>query len=145
MSQGESVKRSLEVGFSEASPLPERFCRYRGVRDARAIALMKEFPYEDGQFEVVLMAPSAVNRDTVREAHRVLRPAGRLLFSVPEKTNAQDGFSLPDVYSIIRYGFDIIGLSRPHWWLFGLGKRVFTIEARKKNWRELDNTYRPLV
>ena len=72
---------------------------------------------------------------TVREAHRVLRPDGRLFFIVPEKTRQQDGFALPDVYSIVRDGFNIIETERPPWWLFGCRGHTLTITARKKTWK----------
>ena len=94
-----------------------------------------DFPYEDSQFEVVLLEGSAVSTITVREAHRVLRPDGRLFFIVPEKTRQQDGFALPDVYSIVRDGFNIIETERPPWWLFGCRGHTLTITARKKTWK----------
>ena len=91
------------------------------------------------------MDGAAVSRQSVKEAHRVLRPEGRLYFIVPEKTKGQDGFSLPDVYSIIREGFNIVDVERPPWWLFGLRGRTISICAQKKNWRAHTNTYRPYV
>ena len=75
----------------------------------------------------------------------MLKPEGRLYFIVPEKTKAQDGFTLPDVYSIVRGGFNIVEASRPPWWLFGRRGRTLTICAKKKNWKTLTNTYRPYV
>lgn len=129
----DEIKTSLEVGFPNAI-LPERFMAYRG-KATRAIAPLREFPYEDAQFEVVMMAPTAVTRATVREAHRVLRPNGYLFFIVPEKTRAQPGFTLPDLYSLIRDGFDIVDLIRPPWWRFGFGRHEFTVSARKKTWK----------
>ena len=139
----ESVRTSLEVGFPEGG-LPEAFARYRG-RACRTIPAMAEFPYEDAQFEVVMMDGATVSRKSVKEAHRVLRPEGRLFFIVPEKTKKQSGFTLPDVYSIVREGFNIIDVSRPPWWLFGCRGRTITICAQKKNWRNHVNTYRPYV
>ena len=127
------VKTSLAVGFPEGR-LPEAFVRYRG-REHRSIPVSAEFPYEDSQFEVVLLDGSAVSAVTVREAHRVLRPDGRLFFIVPEKTRQQDGFALPDVYSIVRDGFNIIETERPPWWLFGCRGHTLTITARKKTWK----------
>ena len=139
----EPVRTSLAVGFPEG-PLPERFLPYEG-RAHRAIAAVDEFPFEDAQFETVLMDGAAVSRQSVKEAHRVLRPEGRLYFIVPEKTKGQDGFSLPDVYSIIREGFNIVDVERQPWWLFGLRGRTIAICAQKKNWRAHTNTYRPYV
>lgn len=137
------IRTSLEVGFPNGE-LPEKFLRYRG-RATRAIAASAEFPYENAQFEVVIMAGNAVSRQTVKEAHRVLRPEGRLFFTVPEKTGTQDGLSLPDIYSIVREGYNIVNVERPVWWRFGFGARTITICAQKKNWRAHTNTYRPYV
>jgi len=131
---GESqVRTSLAVGFPEGG-LPESLSRYRG-RVSRDIPVLREFPFEDAQFEVVLLAGPAVSCETVREAHRVLRPEGRLYFIVPERTRKQVGFALPDIYSLVRDGFNIVGLERPPWWLFGLRGRTLSIVARKKAWK----------
>jgi len=127
------IRTSLEVGFPEGG-LPEKLVRYRG-KDSRHIPVSAEFPYEDAQFEVVMLEGTAVSEETVREAHRVLRPDGRLLFIVPEKSRRQDGFTMPDVYSIVREGFNIVGLERPPWWLFGLRGHTLSITARKKAWK----------
>ena len=138
-----AVRASLEVGFPEGV-LPEAFAALRG-QQTRAIGNVPEFPYEDAQFDVVLMDGAAVSLAAVKEAHRVLRPEGRLFFTVPEKGKGQDGFTLPDVYSIVRGGFNITEVSRPPWWLFGRRGRTLTICATKKNWKNLSNTYRPYV
>lgn len=137
------VRTSLEVGFPE-NGLPERFLKYRG-RAYRVIPLQAEFPFEDAQFEVVMMDGRAVSAKAVKEAHRVLRPNGRLFFVVPEKTVKQDGFTLPEIYSIVRSGFNIVSVERPAWWLFGTRGRTMTISAQKKAWKHLTNTYRPYV
>lgn len=129
----DEVRTSLEVGFPNAI-LPERFVAYRGKQN-RAIPKVDEFPFEDAQFEVVMMDSSAVTFAAVREAHRVLRPSGYLFFIVPEKTRRQQGFSVPDVYSLIRDGFDIVDVARPAWWRFGSQGRTLTIAARKKTWK----------
>lgn len=136
-------RTSLEVGFPDGV-LPEAFADLRG-QQTRAIGNLPEFPYENGQFDVVLMDGAAVSPASVKEAHRVLKPEGRLFFIVPEKTKSQDGFTLPDVYSIVRGGFNITGLTRPAWWFFGRRGRTFTICATKKNWKNLSNTYRPYI
>ena len=137
------IHTSLEVGFTDGS-LPERFIRYRG-QASRSVGNVPELPYEDAQFEVVMMSGDAVSRKSVKEAHRVLRPEGCLFFTVPEKTNRQTGFSLPEIYSVVREGFNIIAVERPAWWRFGWSGRTITICAQKKNWRALTNTYRPYV
>ena len=143
MPQLKSIRASLEVGFPEGV-LPEAFAGLRG-QQTRAIGNLPEFPYENAQFDVVLMDGTAVSTASVREAHRVLRPEGRLFFIVPEKTGKQDGFTLPDVYSIVRGGVNITEVSRPSWWFFGRRGRTLTICATKKNWKTLTNTFRPYV
>lgn len=143
MHQLREVRTSLEVGFPDGA-VPESLLRYRG-RQTRAIAALEEFPYEDAQFEVVLMDGSAVSAKTVKEAHRVLRPEGRLYFTVPEQTTKQPGYTLPGIYSIVRDGFNITEVTRPPWWFFGLRGRTISICATKKAWKTLTNTYRPYV
>ena len=138
------VRTSLEVGF-DGGDLPERFAHLRG-REWRSIGVTCEFPYEDAQFEVVVMAGGAVSRARVKEAHRVLRPEGSLYFSVPEKTGSEPGYTLPDIYAIVREGFNIVGLERSKWWWRFLRRRpTLTIHARKKHWKSLNGTFRPYV
>ena len=143
MSRLREIRTSLEVGFSEGN-LPEAFVRFRG-RQTRAIGALAEFPYEDGQFDAVLMDGSAVSAKAVREAHRVLRPEGQLLFMVQERTKKQDGYTLPDIYKIVREGFNITEVTRPAWWFFGSRGRTISICATKKAWKTVTNTYRPYV
>ena len=143
MSRLREIRTSLEVGFPEGG-LPEAFVRFRG-KQTRAIGAIAEFPYEDGQFDVVLMDGGAVSAKTVREAHRVLHPEGRLFFTVPERTKKQEGYTLPDIYSIVREGFNITEVTRPAWWFFGSRGRTISICATKKAWKTVTNTYRPYV
>ena len=143
MSQLKEIRTSLEVGFLEGN-LPEAFARFRG-KQTRSIGALAEFPYEDGQFDAVLMNGVAVSAKAVREAHRVLRPEGRLFFTVPERTKKQEGYTLPDIYSIVREGFNITEVTRPAWWLFGSRGRTISICATKKAWKAVTNTYRPYV
>ena len=133
MSVEAPVKTSLEVGFHPEG-LPDSLLRYRG-RDYRSIPVSAEFPYEDAQFEVVMLEGTAVSEETVCEAHRVLRPDGRLFFIVPEKTRKQEGFTMPDIYSIVREGFNIVDVGRPPWWAFGTRGHTLSIVARKKAWK----------
>ena len=143
MHQLKDIRTSLEVGFAEGK-LPDALKRFRG-RQTRAIAALAEFPYEDMQFDTVLMDGTVVSAKMVKEAHRVLKPEGRLYFKVNEQTANQDGFTLPKIYSIVREGFNIVEVVRPPWWCFGLRGRTISICAVKKNWRSLTNTYRPYV
>lgn len=137
------IRTSLEVGFPESGK-PEFVASFRG-RDFRSIGSLNEFPYEDAQFDVVLMDGSAVSPLRVKESHRVLKAEGCLYFQVPEKTKQQDGYTLPEIYALVRHGFNIVGVERPAWWLFGRHGRTITICAQKKNWKSLRNIYRPLV
>ena len=143
MSQLKKIRTSLEVGFPEGV-VPEAFARFRG-RQTRAVGVLGEFPFEDAQFDVVMMDGGAVSAKTVKEAHRVLKPDGRLFFMVPERTKKQTGYTLPDIYSIVREGFNITEVVRPAWWFFGSHGRTISICAAKKAWKTLTNTYRPYV
>lgn len=143
MSPLNEVRTSLEVGFA-GGVLPDELIRFRG-RVTRVLGNVAAFPYEDAQFDVVLMDGEAVSRTSVREAHRVLRSEGSLRFTVPERTNKQSGFTLPELYSMMRDGFNLVEVSRPPWWLFGRKGRTLSICARKKNWKTLSNTYRPYL
>ena len=137
------IRTSLEVGFADGA-LPEQLARFRG-RQTRSIGNCPSYPFEDAQFDVVLMEEKVVSLKSVREAHRVLKPDGRLFFVVPERTKKQAGFTLPEIYSLVRNGFNIVEVVRPPWWLFGLRGRTITICAQKKNWRNHTNTYRPYL
>ena len=143
MSRLKEIRTSLEVGFPEGN-LPEAFVRFRG-KQTRSIGTLAEFPYEAGQFDVVLLDGCVVSAKTVREAHRVLHPEGRLFFTVPERTKKQAGYTLPDIYKIVREGFNITEVTRPAWWFFGLRGRTISICATKKTWKAVTNTYRPYV
>lgn len=128
------VRTSLEVGFPPEGP-PERLLRHRG-RAVRSIPAMEAFPFEDEQFDAVLMDGSVVGRASVREAHRVLRPEGRLHFIVPERTGRQAGYTLPDIYSVVRDGFSIVTLERSAWWFLRRVGRTLAIVAQKKaSWK----------
>ena len=137
------IRTSLEVGFPNGE-LPAKFVELRG-RESRAIPCQGEFPFEDAQFDIVMMDGSVVSKASVKEAHRVLKPSGELHFIVPEKSGSGEGLTLPDIYAIVRYGFNITGLERPKWWKFGLGGRTITVCACKKNWRATTGTFRPLI
>jgi len=138
-----NIRTSLEVGFPDGE-LPERFARYRG-KAFRQIPLGGEFPFDDAQFDVVVMNGALISPAAVKEAHRVLRPAGSLLFTVPEKTKKQEGYTLPDIYSLVRDGYNIVEFERPAWWLFGRRGRTITIRAEKKNWKTIAHRFRPYV
>lgn len=138
-----NVRTSLEVGFP-GGELPARFAPLRG-RAWRSAESAESLPYEDAQFEVVMLAASAVSRAAVKEAHRVLRPDGRLCFAVPLGTRAQAGWTLPEVYSLVRDGFHIVEVEKPKWFAFWQRRRELAICAKKKNWKSLNNSYRPYL
>lgn len=133
MPEVRQFRTSLAVGFPDGT-LPERFAGYR-AREHRALARQPEFPYEDAQFDVVIFEASCVTVAYVREAHRVLRKNGLLVFTVPERTAKQEGFTIPDIYAVVRNGFNIITVERPRWWHFGRQGRTLTICAQKKFWK----------
>jgi SAM-dependent methyltransferase len=139
------VRTSLEVGFP-GGELPARYAPLRG-RVWRSADRADELPFEDAQFEVVILDGASVSREAVREAHRVLRTDGRLYFTVFEKSGATtSGYSLPEIYSLVRDGFHIVGVNRPSRWLFWRRDRTVTICAKKKNWKShAGNSYRPYL
>ena len=143
MHQLKEIRTSLEVGFPDGE-LPTSYAPLRG-KDSRTVGAVNEFPYEDAQFDAVLMDGAAVSAGRVKEAHRVLKSEGRLYFTVPEKTKKQEGYALPDIYALVRYGFNIVDVARPAWWLFGSRGRTISICAQKKNWKNLSTVYRPLI
>lgn len=144
MSQLKPVRAGLDVGFGDAG-FPECFAGLKGPA-WRSIPITDEFPFVDEQFDAVVLHGSIVTPKTVREAHRVLKPAGRLYFIVPEKTKGQNGFTMPDIYATVRGGYDISEVARPKWWWFGLKGRTFTICATKKHWRSMEGAkYRPYL
>ena len=128
------IRSGLDVGFGDED-VSNTLRNFRGgvwmSVDAR-----EQFPYEDSQFEVVVMNGAVVRRELVRESHRVLRPEGCMFFTVPERHGSCEGYSLPEVYRLIREGFDILSVRRPRWWFFSRKPRTLTVCARKKAWRE---------
>ena len=133
-SRYQAIRAGLAVGFGNSATMD-------ALRELRGGVWMSsetpsDLPFDDTQFDVVVMDGGAVTRENVREANRVLKPEGCLFFTVYEKTGKQDGFTAPEIYKIIREGFDIIELTRPKWWTFGFKGRTITVCARKKAWRE---------
>lgn len=133
-SRYERVRSGLDVGFGDEEVSRALHESRGGVW--RTIGDEAEFPFEDAQFEVVVMDGAKVTRGSVREANRVLRPDGCLFFTVPERTRRQQGLTPQEVYRLIREGFSILSVDRPAWWKFGRGGRTLTVCARKKAWRE---------
>jgi SAM-dependent methyltransferase len=112
--------------------------------DPKTVLLMGaggELPFEDHQFDVVLLAAAlfAQSRQRlgmlVREVHRILQGGGRLFFTVDEVSKDGIGWTQRAVYELLRDGFDVVELKRPPWWRFGTAGRTLTVCARRKNWR----------
>ena len=143
MSELKPVRAGLDVGFA-GGEMPHPYAALKG-RAWRSIPLQPEFPFEDAQFDAVVMSGEAVSRVSAKEAHRVLKPEGRLYFTVPEKNGSQEGFALPDIYAIVREGFNIVDVQLPRWWHFRRQGRSIGICAQKKNWRHNSNNFRPSV
>jgi len=99
-----------------------------------------EMPFDDHQFEVVVLSAALLSGDrvradaVVRETHRILQGGGCLVFSVDEAGGAS-GFTQRGIYDLLRNGFDVVGLKRPPWWKFGAAGRTLTVCARRKTWR----------
>ncbi|MBO7688337.1 MAG: methyltransferase domain-containing protein, partial [Kiritimatiellae bacterium] len=99
-----------------------------------------EMPFDDHQFEVVVLSAALLSGDraradaVVRETHRILQGGGCLVFSVDESGDGT-GFSQRGVYDLLKDGFDVVGLKRPPWWKFGAAGRTLTVCARRKTWR----------
>lgn len=128
------IRSGLDVGFDDEDVT-------NTLRDFRggvwmSISAKSEFPFDDEQFEVVVMNGAVVDRTLAREANRVLRPDGCLFFTVNERTRKQAGYTPAEIYRVIREGFDILSIRRPKWWYFGRKGRTLTVCARKKAWRE---------
>ena len=145
MHRVERIVTSLEVGFG--GMLPPAFANLRG-RAACEQPPTADFPYDDDQFDVVLLEGSLVGLPAIREAHRVLKPNGCLYFILSRKSGTQGGLSVERMYhSFLKHGFDIVSVDKPKWWTFGLGSRAVTVCVRKKSWKEhrsLANSSLPL-
>lgn len=129
------IRSGLAVGFGGAGGVADALRELRGGvwMEAEDPA---DLPFEDHQFEVVVLDGAHVSRANVREANRVLKSDGHLFFIVAERTGSQDGFTSPEIYKVVREGFDILEVRRPKWWTFGRRGKTLTVCARKKAWRE---------
>ena len=128
-----TVKTGLDIGFADET-VTETLRNFRGgtwmsINDGG------DLPFDDDQFEVVVMNGGVIGKTAVKEANRVLKRDGCLFFSVPAKTRGQVGYTVQEIYRVIREGFDILSIRRPRWWWFGRKPKMFTVCARKKSWR----------
>ena len=157
----QGVRAGVDVGFADAAFSRALRQAHAGVwmtveddgdaRTAAAAALDPktvlqlgtggELPFEDHQFEVVLLAatlfaqPRERLETLIREVHRILQGGGCLYFTVEDETGGNAGWTQRAVYELLRDGFDVVGLKRPSWWKFGTAGRTLTVCARRKNWR----------
>ena len=155
------VRAGVDVGFADAELSKELRQSHAGVwmtvedgaaaRDATASVLDPktvlqlgaggELPFEDHQFEIVLLAASLLAQSherlhmLIREVHRILQGGGCLFFTVDEAAAGGAGWTQRAVYELLRDGFDVVGLKRPPWWKFGMSGRTLTVCACRKNWR----------
>ena len=135
-SRCQRIRSGLAVGFGGQDVLPVFEAIRGGVwMDADA---PEELPFDDTQFDVVVLDGRSVSRDNVREANRVLNSDGYLFFIVQERTGAAGaGFTAPEIYKIVREGFDMLEVRhRPSRWAFWRKDKTITVCARKKAWRE---------
>ena len=133
-SHNRRLKTGLAVGFG-GEDAAGYFAAIRGGL-WMSCETPRDLPFEDAQFDAVALETASVGRESVREINRVLKPEGFLYFSVPERDGKQDGYTAPEIYRIVREGFDIVDLKMPKWWKFGIGGRTITVSARKKAWKE---------
>lgn len=159
--RAEGVRAGVDVGFADAAFSQAVRQTHAGVwmtvedgagaRDASAAALDPktvlqlgaggELPFEDHQFEVVLLSSAMLAQPRerletlVREVHRILQGGGCLYFTVEDERGGSTGWTQRAIYELLRDGFDVVGLKRPPWWKFGTAGRTLTVCARRKNWR----------
>ena len=159
------VRAGVDAGFGDASvsralraSCPGVWMTVEDGHDARMraaealdpktvlqLGLGGEMPFDDHQFEVVVLSAALLSGDRartdaiVRETHRILQGGGCLVFSV-EESEAGAGFTQRGVYDLLKDGFDVVGLKRPPWWKFGAAGRTLTVCARRKTWRSRSAT-----
>ena len=134
-SRCERIRTGLAVGFGGEDVLSV----LRAIRGGEWVDAETpgDLPFEDAQFDVVVLSGDSVGRDNVREANRVLNSDGYLFFVVQERTGSQGaGFTAPEIYKTVREGFDILDVRRASRWAFWRKDRTIVVCARKKAWRE---------
>lgn len=94
-------------------------------------------PFEDEQFEVVVLNGAHISAGIVQEIHRVLKLSGSLFFTVAEDATGTNGYTAPLLYKLfLRNGFDVTAIRRSSWCLFRRRGRTLTVCAQKKAWRK---------
>lgn len=125
---------TVENDQASAAAVAERFDPKTVLR----LGAGGELPFDDNQFEVALLGGALLfdhgrRPGIIREIHRVLRGGGLLIFAYDD---ASGGIDQRGVYEMLRDGFDVVGFRRPAWWRgLWLARRVYTVIARRKNWR----------
>lgn len=130
----QSIRSGLDIGFADEAFKSSLHSLRGGVW--RSVPAAGEIPFDDAQFEVVVLNGDYLSQELAREANRVLRPDGCMFFSVHKKTGKHPGYTPAEIYKFVREGFDILVLRLPKWWHFGSRGRLMTVCARKKAWRE---------
>jgi len=124
---------TVPAGDAARSAAAERF----GADTVQRLGTDGGLPFEGNQFDVVVLNGEIIAQGIVREAHRVLKPAGLLFFSVEELQRRGPGNTLSRLYNaFLKCGYDVVSVVRPPWWRFGRDGKTLTVCARKKNWRE---------
>lgn len=102
-----------------------------------------ELPFEDKQFDVVVLANGMLPADgdaalqRIIECHRVLKPGGHLIFTVNRLSSTDQtfpGFNETTIFQLLRDGFDVTGLRNTCRFFVRLVNRLF---SRKEG--ELDH------
>lgn len=128
------VRTGLDVGFNDEGVTNTLRDTFGGLW--LSIGVREAFPFDDTQFEVVVLDGRCLTPECVRETHRVLRPQGCAFFTVNAKTRKQEGHTLSSLYRLVGNGFDIITVKKPRWWYFGRHGRTMTVCLRRKTWHE---------
>ncbi len=159
------VRSGVDIGFADAA-CSKAFRKVRGgvwmtveetsfdrdrvasQVDAKSVLVLGpngELPFEDHQFEVVILSEDffarnhARQKTLIREYHRVLQGGGCLIFTADADSLGGYKPAQRYLYELLRDGFDVIALKRPPWWMFGQ-RHSLTVCARRKSWRNRNLT-----
>ncbi len=139
------VRGGVWMTVEETSFDRDRVANEIDSKSVLALGAGGELPFEDRQFELVVLSEEffarnyARQKSLIRECHRVLQGGGCLLFTVDADSLGGYGSAQRYLYELLRDGFDVIALKRPPWWKFGQ-RHSLTICARRKSWRNRNLT-----
>lgn len=95
--EGLAIKRGLTVFSLDPSVKSIEGLRQRhGVGDRAQVGYGQQMPFPDAQFDAVVMSEvmehlaQDILEGTLREVHRVLKPGGRIIGTVPARENIQN-------------------------------------------------------